>query len=71
MGGRARGLMLVGVAARCGLVYRPGGHAHNLEDWQELLDSADLQFRGAPCAQSFDQLPFPVLAPPPFAWAAP
>lgn len=61
----------LGVAARCGLAFRPGGHAHNLVDWQELLDFADLQFRGAPCARPFDQLPFPVVSPPPFAWTAP
>jgi len=60
----------LGVPERIGIVFRPGGHRHTLEDWRALLDFADARLRGKSTTRAFDQLAFPD-APPGRAWKAP
>jgi hypothetical protein len=48
----------LGAADRIGIVFRPGGHEHNLADWNALLDFADAQWYGRPVARRFDALAF-------------
>ena len=40
--------------ARIGIWYRDGGHAHTLEDWEAMLDFADVQFFHKPAVRNFD-----------------
>jgi len=47
----------LGAENRIGIWYRDGGHAHTLEDWNALLDFADLQFYGKPVGRNFDLHP--------------
>ncbi len=55
---------------RIGIYYRPGGHAHGLEDWRILMDFLDWQFAGRPRRHDFAANPFPEL-PRAFSWRAP
>lgn len=41
-----------------GIVYRPGGHAHTLDDWAALMDFADLHFRGIAAPRGFNECPY-------------
>jgi hypothetical protein len=61
----------LGVGDKIGIVYRPGGHAHLLSDWEALLDFADHQFFGKPITRRFDALPYPDQSAQVFAWKAP
>ena len=50
----------LGAPEQIGNHYRPGGHEHNVEDWEALLDFADFQFFGRPLpgdfyAENFDR----------------
>jgi len=47
----------LGVENRIGIWYRDGGHAHSLEDWEALLDFADLRFFGKAVPDDFDRRP--------------
>ena len=60
----------LGVPERIGIHYRPGGHAHNAQDWNALLDFADQQFFHKTPSRRFDQTPFANL-PPAFSWRNP
>ena len=60
----------LGAGDRIGLVYRPGEHEHNLDDWKVLLDYADKVFLGKDVGRKFDELAFPD-SPKSFSWAAP
>ena len=60
----------MGVGDRIGLHWRQGDHAQNEEDWQALLDFADLQFFGKHTGKSFDTWAYPE-AELPFDWKAP
>lgn len=60
----------LGAGDRIGIVFRPGPHEHNADDWNALLDFADRQLFGRPITRRFDQLAFPDL-PKVFAWKAP
>lgn len=44
----------LGVAERIGICYRKGGHEHNREDWDALLDFMDWHFRGIEPSRRFD-----------------
>ncbi len=55
---------------RIGIHYREGKHEQNVEDWNVLLDFADLQFFGKKGGTTFDQLPFPEPKDA-FTWRAP
>ena len=48
----------LGVAARAGIWYREGGHAHSAADWATLLDFMDWHFRGQPPERSYAVNPF-------------
>lgn len=61
----------LGVGDRIGIVYRPGGHAHLLSDWEALLDFADQQFFKKRVTRRFDALPYPDQSARVFAWKAP
>ena len=61
----------LGVGDRIGIVYRPGGHAHILPDWEALLDFADRRFFGKSVTRRFDALPYPDNSAHIFAWQAP
>ncbi len=60
----------LGVPERIGIHYRPGGHEHNSEDWNALLDFADRQFFHKATDRKFDQQAFPGL-PKAFSWQRP
>ena len=60
----------LGVPERIGIHYRPGGHEHNAEDWNALLDFADQQFFHKTTARKFDRQAFPGL-PHAFSWQRP
>lgn len=47
----------LGAEHRIGIVYRAGGHAQTLQDWEVLFDFADLQFYNKPCGRDFDMKP--------------
>jgi len=49
---------LLDVDARLGIAYRPGGHAHTLEDWHTLFDFADAQWSGTPSTRDFTVNPW-------------
>lgn len=53
----------LGVPQKNGIHYREGKHEHNAEDWNALLDFADLQFFGKPSQRAFNQTPFPKDSP--------
>ncbi len=55
---------------RIGIHYREGKHEQNVEDWNVLLDFADVQFFGKMGGTKFDHLPFPEPAGA-FTWKAP
>jgi dienelactone hydrolase len=61
----------LGAGSRIGVVYRAGGHGHNLQDWQTLLDFADAQFFGKDVKRRFDELPYPDDSKRGFSWTAP
>jgi hypothetical protein len=61
----------LGVGDKIGIVYRPGGHAQLLSDWEALLDFADHQFFGRSVTRRFDTLPYPDQSAQVFAWKAP
>src|SRR5688572_3709952 len=42
---------------RVAIHYRPGRHAHNVEDWAALLDFADKVFRNKPTTRPLDMRP--------------
>jgi dienelactone hydrolase len=48
----------LGAGDRIGISYRQGGHDHDFNDWTALLDFADWQLRGKPCARDFGHNPF-------------
>jgi acetyl esterase/lipase len=54
----------LGAAGKIGIHFREGKHAHTAEDWQALLDFADLQFFGKNTETRFDKLPFAVASTP-------
>jgi hypothetical protein len=60
----------LGITDRIGIHFRPGGHEHNLYDWQTLLEFADRLFSGRPATREFDQPAFPE-APRIWSWSAP
>ncbi len=60
----------LGAGDRIGIHFREGKHAQNEEDWQALLDFADVQFFRRKVAARFDLLAFPD-APRGFTWSAP
>lgn len=60
----------LGVPEKIGLHFREGGHDQLEEDYDALLDFADLQFFGEPTDRAFDRLPFPN-AEKAFSWDAP
>lgn len=49
----------LGAEDRIGIIFRLGGHEHNLADWQTLLDFADKQLFQRPMTRRFDTLAFP------------
>jgi len=55
---------------RTGIHFREGKHDQNAEDWDALLDFADLQLFGRQVDRKFDKLAFPG-APRPYSWSAP
>jgi hypothetical protein len=60
---------LLGAVRQMGIAFRPGGHEHNLADWNSLLDFADAVLRGQPRQRRPAVDPFPGLAPP-TSWRA-
>ena len=60
----------LGAAGRIGIVFRPGKHEQNADDWQVLLDFADWQLAGRPPARDFAQLAFPEQSTG-YSWRAP
>src|SRR5262249_28075764 len=44
----------LGASEHIGIVFRPGGHEHNAEDWTTLLDFADRQLLGKSSTRLFD-----------------
>lgn len=60
----------LGAADRIAVVYRPGKHQHNADDWNVLLDFADVHLLGKKPARAFAAAMFPD-SPSPFAWRAP
>jgi hypothetical protein len=48
---------LLGVPDNLGINYRPGKHMLAAEDWQAILDFADLHLRGLDVKCRFDQIP--------------
>ena len=51
----------LGVPERVGNHYRQGGHEHNLEDWEALLDFSDYSFYGKAlpsdsCKENFEKV---------------
>jgi hypothetical protein len=57
-------------ADRLGLGFRTGPHAHDLVDWDTLLDFCDLHFFDKPAPRDFLREPFDHL-PAAFSWRAP
>src|SRR5262245_4609527 len=60
----------LGAGDRIGIVFRPGKHEQNAEDWNVLLDFADKQFFGKKGDRRFDGLAFPD-AEKGYSWKAP
>jgi hypothetical protein len=60
----------LGVPEKIGIYYRKGGHDHNADDWNVLLDFADQLFFGKKSDRNFDPNPFPD-TPKTFEWTAP
>jgi len=60
----------LGAGTRIGNHYREGGHEHNADDWNTLLDFADGQFQGRSVMGHFDGRPFSGRATA-FSWTAP
>lgn len=60
----------LGAGERTGIHFREGKHEQNAEDWEALLDFADLQLSGRKVDRKFDKLAFPD-APRPYSWSAP
>jgi len=62
----------LGAEAKVGLHARTGGHDQRVEDWEALLDFAELQLsdRAPPASRRFDRLLFPT-AEKAFEWSAP
>jgi len=50
---------VLGVEPRIGIHFRPGPHAHRLDDWRTFCDFADIQWHDARPAHSFNYCPFP------------
>ncbi|MBE34821.1 MAG: hypothetical protein CMI16_04580 [Opitutaceae bacterium] len=48
----------LGAEQNIGIVFREGGHEHNLTDWRVMFDFADSQFRGTKATNQLDQNPF-------------
>ena len=61
---------LLGAEESIAFHLRPGGHAHDVDDWQVLLDFADLQWHGAVKGRAFNHHPYEHLHPL-FSWSAP
>lgn len=49
---------LLGVSQNNAILFREGGHAATIDDWDALADFADEIFRGKECARPFNKLPF-------------
>ena len=60
----------LGAPNKIAIHFRPGGHQHNLDDFQTLLDFADGLFFGKPTTRKFNELAFPN-APKVWSWQAP
>jgi hypothetical protein len=60
----------LGAGDKIGIVFRPGKHEQNLEDWTALLDFSDRQFFDRPIVRRFDQRAFPD-APSAYSWKSP
>jgi hypothetical protein len=60
----------LGAPERIAIVYREGGHAHNADDWNVLLDFADELFAGKKSGRDWDANPFKDAAKA-YGWAAP
>ena len=60
----------LGASDRIGIVFRPGKHEQNADDWNALLDFADQQFFGKKVNRRFDALAFPD-AEKGYSWKAP
>jgi hypothetical protein len=60
----------LGASDRLGSWYRPGEHAHNAQDWEALLDFADIQFYHKSHPDDFSGHVFPD-EPTAFTWRAP
>jgi hypothetical protein len=60
----------LGAGDGIGIVFRPGGHEQNADDWNVLLDFADRQFFGKKVERRFDDLAFPD-TPAGYSWKAP
>jgi dienelactone hydrolase len=65
----------LGVSEKIGNHYRQGGHHHNVEDWQALLDFSDYNFFGKALPGDFYKENFEKVnslingkSPPPLAW---
>lgn len=55
----------LGAGDKAAIVFREGGHEHNLDDWKVLLDFADKQLADKSVGRKFDQLVFPKNHPTP------
>lgn len=60
----------LGTSDKIGSWYRQGEHAHNAQDWNALLDFADLQFFHKSCTEDFSGYTFPN-EPTAFTWKTP
>jgi dienelactone hydrolase len=60
----------LGAADKIAIVYREGGHAHNADDWNVLLDFADQVFFGKKAERDWDANPFKEAAKG-YEWTAP
>jgi hypothetical protein len=60
----------LGAADKIAIYYREGGHAHNADDWNVLLDFADQVFFNKKSQRDWDGNPFPN-ASKAFSWSAP
>lgn len=60
----------LGAEERLAFHLRPGGHAHNMDDWNALLDFIDWQWFGHEPQSAFNQHPYSHLKPI-FDWQSP